>query len=237
MAADTLFHRITDYANRADPYPLYAELREARVARQEDGSYLVGTYHEIAALLHDPRISSDRRNRTVPDDEPAEEAAAAGLHRPRRPRTRPAARPGDALLRPAPHARTGSTACTARSPGSSRTSSTAFQGKERIDVVDDFAYPLPVTVICRLLGVPHRGRAALPRLGGRDRRRHRPHARGGPHRAAARGRGGPQGDGPVPGRARREAPRPSVRRHALRVRRRRRVGGDGSDGQLTRSKS
>ena len=52
MAADTLFRRITDYASRADPYPLYAELRENGVARQDDGSYLVGTYHEIAALLH-----------------------------------------------------------------------------------------------------------------------------------------------------------------------------------------
>src|SRR6266853_667836 len=68
MAADTLFRRITDYANRTDPYPLYAELRENGVARQDDGSYLVGTYHDIAALLHDPRISSDRRSRTVPDD-------------------------------------------------------------------------------------------------------------------------------------------------------------------------
>jgi cytochrome P450 len=29
-----------------------------------------------------------------------------------------------------------------------------FAGKTRIDVVDDFAYPLPVTVICELLGVP-----------------------------------------------------------------------------------
>ena len=38
MAADTLFRRITDYANRADPYPLYAELREHGVARQDDGS-------------------------------------------------------------------------------------------------------------------------------------------------------------------------------------------------------
>ncbi|MFI9162149.1 cytochrome P450 [Kitasatospora aureofaciens] len=28
-------------------------------------------------------------------------------------------------------------------------------GKEQIDLVDDFAYPFPVTVICRLLGVPH----------------------------------------------------------------------------------
>src|SRR5262249_60065772 len=57
MAADTLFRRITDYANRADPYPLYAELREHGVARQDNGKYLVGTYYEIAALLHDPRIS------------------------------------------------------------------------------------------------------------------------------------------------------------------------------------
>jgi len=29
-----------------------------------------------------------------------------------------------------------------------------FAGKYRIDIVDDFAYPLPVTAICRLLGVP-----------------------------------------------------------------------------------
>ena len=42
MSAESLFRRITDYASRPDPYPLYAELRDHRVARQEDGSFLVG---------------------------------------------------------------------------------------------------------------------------------------------------------------------------------------------------
>ncbi|MGX1759596.1 cytochrome P450 [Streptomyces lydicus] len=154
MAADTLFHRITDYAHRADPYPLYAELREEGVVRDDDGSYLVGTYHEIEALLHDPRISSDRRNRTVPD---AAAVAEEGLS------------PAFIGLDDPEHHRLRS--LTMRSFGPPHTPDRIagmhdditrivkdlignFADKERIDVVDDFAYPLPVTVICRLLGVP-----------------------------------------------------------------------------------
>ncbi|MFD0890337.1 hypothetical protein ACFQ08_37835, partial [Streptosporangium algeriense] len=63
MTQGTLLRQITDYANRADPYPLYAELRRTPVARQDDGVYAVSTYWEILSLLHDPRISSDIRNR------------------------------------------------------------------------------------------------------------------------------------------------------------------------------
>ncbi len=75
MTADTLLERITDYGNRPDPYPLYAELREAGpVVRQSDGSYLIGTYHEVAALLHDPRISADPRSRTAPSPGPSQDA-------------------------------------------------------------------------------------------------------------------------------------------------------------------
>ena len=48
--------QILDYANRANPYPLYAKLRETPVFRAPNGSYVVSTYREIWALMHDPRI-------------------------------------------------------------------------------------------------------------------------------------------------------------------------------------
>ncbi|MFF9647032.1 cytochrome P450 [Kitasatospora aureofaciens] len=154
MAVDTLLERITDYANRPDPYPLYAELREAGVARQTDGSYLVGGYYDIVALLHNPRLSSDRRNRAgTYSGLPAEEEEPHPFirlddpehHRLRSLATRPFGPP--------------------HSPGridAMRDEITritdelieSLQGRTRIDIVDDFAYPLPVTVICRLLGVP-----------------------------------------------------------------------------------
>src|SRR5512132_4260408 len=74
MADAGVFARILDHANRADPYPLYAELRRTPVARQPDGTYVVSTYRHIAALLHDPRLSSDLRTpeeRSAPGPGPA----------------------------------------------------------------------------------------------------------------------------------------------------------------------
>ncbi|MFI0904370.1 cytochrome P450 [Streptomyces sioyaensis] len=154
MAADTLFQRITDYAHRADPYPLYAELRENGVARQDDGSYLVGTYHEIAALLHDPRISSDRRHRTAPDETAGAEEelppSFIGLDDPEHHRLRGLAMRSFGP----PHTPDRIDGMHEEITRIVRDLIAGFQGKERIDVVDDFAYPLPVTVICRLLGVP-----------------------------------------------------------------------------------
>ncbi|MCF3174750.1 cytochrome P450 [Streptomyces sioyaensis] len=154
MAADTLFQRITDYAHRADPYPLYAELREHGVARQDDGSYLVGTYHEIAALLHDPRISSDRRHRTASDETAGAEEqlppSFIGLDDPEHHRLRGLAMRSFGP----PHTPDRIDGMHEEITHIVQDLIAGFQGKERIDVVDDFAYPLPVTVICRLLGVP-----------------------------------------------------------------------------------
>ncbi|GAA1910640.1 cytochrome P450 [Streptantibioticus ferralitis] len=153
MTADTLLERITDYANRPNPYPLYAELRAAGVARQTDGSYLLGTYHDIVALLHDPRISADPRSRSVPRGDRSEE----GLHLPflrlddpehHRLRT--------LAMRPfgPPHSPGRVDAMRGEIARITEELLEALQGRKQIDVVDDFAYPLPVTVICRLLGVP-----------------------------------------------------------------------------------
>ncbi|MFJ2810518.1 cytochrome P450 [Kitasatospora sp. NPDC087271] len=150
-AADTLFRRITDYANRADPYPLYAELRDHGVARQDDGSYLVGTYHEVAALLHDPRISSDRRNRTIPDEmQGSVPVAFIGRDDPEHERLR------NIAMRPfgPPHAPDRVDAMHDEIARITGELVDGLRGRDRIDLVEDFAYPLPVTVICRLLGVP-----------------------------------------------------------------------------------
>ncbi|MDH6130180.1 cytochrome P450 [Kitasatospora sp. GP82] len=154
MAADTLLERITDYANRANPYPLYAELRDAgSVVQQADGSYMVGTYHEITALLHDPRMSADPRSRTTPSPGPSEETARLPFLRlddPEHHRLRTLA------MRPfgPPHSPGRVDAMRGEITRITAELMESFQTAPQIDIVDDFAYPLPVTVICRLLGVP-----------------------------------------------------------------------------------
>ncbi|SFY49413.1 cytochrome P450 [Streptomyces sp. F-1] len=147
MDPGTLLARITDYASRPDPYPLYAELRAAGpVVPQEDGSLLVGGYHEVAALLHDPRLSADPRTRGLETAKPP----FLRLDDPEHHRLRTLA------MRPfgpphSPHRVDGMRAEIDRITAELLE---PFEAGGRFDLVDDFAYPLPVTVICRLLGVP-----------------------------------------------------------------------------------
>ncbi|GAA1637001.1 cytochrome P450 [Georgenia ruanii] len=151
----SLMQRMLDYANRPDPYPLYEELRRTPVRREEDGTYLVGTYREIVQLLHDPRLSSDARNR--PDG-----GAGAGegdgmsfsfilLDPPEH----------DLLRRLAmrhfgpPHRPAFLDGLRADMARIVRERIDAFAGRHEVDIVDALAYPFPVTVICDVLGVPH----------------------------------------------------------------------------------
>jgi cytochrome P450 len=152
MASETLLARISDYANRPDPYPLYAELREAGpVVWQADGSCLIGTYHEIAALLHDPRMSADPRSRTSPA--PSEEPGRLPFLRLDDPEHH---RQRTLTMRPfgPPHSPGRVDAMRGEIARITDELIEGLQDREQIDIVDDFAYPLPITVICRLLGVP-----------------------------------------------------------------------------------
>lgn len=188
MTENTTFGRILEKANRADPYPLYAELRKTPVCPLEDGGYVVSTYREIVALLHDPRVSSDRRNldERFHSGEPSRlPPAFIGLDPPEHDRLRrlamrhfgPPVTPGLVTgLHPE---------LTAIVTGLID----AITGATRADIVEAVAYPFPVTVICRLLGVPREDEPRFHALSARivetvgpgegtmaERERHREHA-------------------------------------------------------------
>ncbi|WP_433440875.1 cytochrome P450 [Nonomuraea sp. CA-141351] len=157
MTEATIYQQILDYSNRADPYPLYAELRRTPVARQEDGVYVVSGYREIVALLHDPRVSSDPRN--IPEIAAAD---AAAEETPEFPASFIRLDPPDHdRLRAMVMRHFGPPCSPGRVDGMTNRIMEIitgliddFAGKSQVDIVEDFAYPMPVTVICELLGVP-----------------------------------------------------------------------------------
>lgn len=159
MPHASMAHRITDFDNRADPYPLYAELRETPVLHEEEGGpYLISSYYDIEALLHDPRVSSDAANLAAAGEDGLDQREETG-----------GLPPSFLRLDPPEHDRLRRIANSAFGPphrprriegmrGQMREIVTelidGFGDARRIDLVDQFAYPFPVTVICRLLGVP-----------------------------------------------------------------------------------
>ena len=152
-----LFAQVLDPAHRPNPYPLYAQLRETPVVRQEDGTYVVSTYREIVALLHDPPISSDKRKST----HGASAQAASGKLASRGLESNPPflfldPPDHDRLRRLVMHQFTPERVEGMREQIVQLVNSLldAQRDRSQLDIVDDLAYPLPVTVICQLLGVP-----------------------------------------------------------------------------------
>jgi cytochrome P450 len=131
-----LYAQILDYANRADPYPLYTELRKTPVLRAEDGTYVVSTYREVKALAHDPRLSAG---------DGIGGGNFIGMDPPEH----------DRLRRLATSHFGQSAAVRPKLERIVTALVDQLRGRGQIDVVDDFAYPYPVTVICEQLGVPH----------------------------------------------------------------------------------
>ncbi|WP_371676453.1 cytochrome P450 [Streptomyces sp. NBC_01276] len=162
MTQDIL-RQILDYSNRADPYPLYKELRRTPVYHDGSGPFVVSTYYEIQALLHDPRISSDARNLASAADDPLAEPGEE---------EETVLPPSFLKLDPPEHDRLRRMTNRPFGPPHSPHRVHDMRGDlhdivkglidkiaengnaERIDLVEEFSYPFPVTVICRLLGVP-----------------------------------------------------------------------------------
>jgi fatty acid omega-hydroxylase len=163
MTPETAFAEAMKFENRVNPYPFFDELRKTPVVRVANGVYAVSGYREILALAHDPRVSSDLRNNTLIASmrgaaKPLPDALAAYGQDPMM-----------ILSDPPDHDRTRRLAMRHFGPPHSPDLIPNMEaeclsivndllnkamGKTRIDVVDEFAYPLPVAVICKVLGVP-----------------------------------------------------------------------------------
>jgi cytochrome P450 len=143
-----VFAQVLDPAHRANPYPLYEQLRETPVARLDEYEYLVSTYDEIWYLLHHPSISKEQQKSKIPVE---------GL--------RTVADQWILFLDPPEHDRLRRLIMDQFTPErisgvQGRIAETvsellnAQRSQQQFDLVERFSYPLPVTVICELLGVP-----------------------------------------------------------------------------------
>ncbi len=148
---ENLLDQVLDYTNRADPYPIYARMRERPVFVQDDGRYIVSTYAEIRACLQDVRFSSDLRKGYSQADQRIDEEeeippSLTRLDPPKHDWLR-----HQVMMSFTPELING---LRPRIAELARELLDADAQRVRLDIVDDFAYPLPVTIICEVLGVP-----------------------------------------------------------------------------------
>jgi cytochrome P450 len=150
-----LLLQLLDPANRADPYAVYKQFRDRGPMHLPEANLTVfSAYRDCDEALRHPSSSSDRLKSTVAQRLLADGATA-----------RPMGPPGFLFLDPPDHTRLRKLVSKAFVPKvvnelqpditelvDGLLDRIAERG--RFDVVSDLAYPLPVAVICRLLGVP-----------------------------------------------------------------------------------
>ena len=150
-----LLLQLLDPANRADPYAVYKQFRDRGPMHLPEASLTVFSgYRDCDEALRHPSSSSDRLKSTVAQRLLADGATA-----------RPMGPPGFLFLDPPDHTRLRKLVSKAFVPKvvnelqpditelvDGLLDRIAERG--RFDIVSDLAYPLPVAVICRLLGVP-----------------------------------------------------------------------------------
>lgn len=150
-----LLLQLLDPANRADPYRLCAQFRDRGPLQLPDANLAVFlSYRDCDEVLRHPSSSSENANSTV-----AKQQAEAGTAPPRQ------GPPGFLFLDPPDHTRLRKLVSKAFAPRVVSALQPDIRSlvdglldrvaeKGQFEVVEDFAYPLPVAVICRLLGVP-----------------------------------------------------------------------------------
>ena len=157
--------------DRDNPFPLFAEVRSAapvHEVRLADGhpAWLVVGHDEAKAALNDPRLSKDMHAALAHSGE----VVAEGLPGPAFARHMLAVDPPDhtrlrRLAMPAfTPTRVAALEPRIRSIVDDLLAALAARGAdEPVDLVAGFAFPLPFTVICELLGIPEPDRADLGR--------------------------------------------------------------------------
>ena len=153
-------HPLFTPAGRADPHPIYRRLRAEQpvcqvVEPRGFPLWLVARYVDCASVLRDPRLTKDLRKLS-----PEHQAVYAPIEEPR-----------EVLRRhmltsdPPDHGRLRALVSRAFTPqrveglrprveAITESLLDAFEGRATVDLVAELAFPLPVTVIAELLGVP-----------------------------------------------------------------------------------
>ena len=151
----TLLRDLLEPGHRAHPYPIYRQLREHGPLQLPDSNLVVfSSFADCDEVLRHPSSCSDRLKSTA-----AQQAIAAGQE------ARPFGTPGFLFLDPPDHTRLRKLVSKAFSPkvvrGLEPDIAALVDGlldkvgaEGRLEIIADLAYPLPVAVICRLLGVP-----------------------------------------------------------------------------------
>src|ERR1700733_14789870 len=142
-------------ATKADPYPLYAQVRPRGLVRSSLGLFTVADHATVESILRDRRFSSSPvhqpgyRPPSYPPGDPRAGLPAADL----------------LTLAPPDHPRLRRLVSGAFTPRAIAGLEpwirevtvrllTAADGAAGFDLIDALAFPLPIAVICHLLGVP-----------------------------------------------------------------------------------
>jgi cytochrome P450 len=144
----------------ADPYPLFAELREFHpvVWSSAQGAWLILRYDDLTAALQDPRLSSDRIR-------PVYETKLTASQRDQRQPTYKVLQHWMVFNDPPQHTRLRKLVGHAFTPRAIKRLETRIEdlvdellddleGRTEIDLINEFSYLIPAVVIAELMGVP-----------------------------------------------------------------------------------